>query len=117
METRERLERIVVGTLLNERQGDGFYKKNKASLKKDVFSDKRNAFIFGILEKMHADGIETTTPYDVVSYCKEKGIKYGNPANFAVYMCEICESYAFLSLKSYVKELVQYYVKEKKNGK
>ena len=114
--SRIKVEQIVIGTLMNEFGDDGFLVKNMASLRKDLFNDRRHVFIFGIIEQMVRDGRRQTTPYDILCYCDEKGMQYGNIGNFSTYMCEISMNYAFKGLRAYVRELVQYYIRDRKNG-
>ena len=116
--SRNKLEGIVLGTILNDFGKDGFMQTNKMSLRKELFTNKKNAFVFGILESMSNDGLASMTPYDVLEYANEKGIKYGNAVNFASYMCDLAfGNYAYNDFKKYVRELVRIYVKEKKlNG-
>lgn len=115
--SRSELERIVLGTMLNDFGDDGYMQSNKLSLRKELFSSKQNAFVFGLLESMNNDGLTSTTPNDVFEYANEKEIKYGNAANFTSYMCELALNYAYNDFKKHLKELVKLYIKEKKiNG-
>lgn len=115
--TRDRLERIVLGTMLNEFGNDGFMHQCSLSLRKDLFKSRQNAFVYSILDMMHNDGITSTTPVDVAAYAHQKDIKYGNLTNFLGYMCELAaENYAHNGFKKYVKELVTLYIKDKKHG-
>lgn len=101
---------IVLGTLLND-IGE-FYDSCRMSLRRELFSNKRNAFVYGIIEDMHRNGRSETFPINVFNYANEYGIKYGNMTNFCVYMCELSMNYAFKNFKKYVKELVGFYLRE-----
>lgn len=116
--SRIRLERAVIGGLLSEYGYDGFYAHNKHMLKKELFYDAKNRFIFSVLERMYAEGAIETTPHDILLYANEHGIKYGNMNNFAVYMCELANEYDFRSMdfKEILRRLIGEYIKEKRNG-
>jgi len=113
---RHQLETIVLGTLLNDSGRDGFFDGSRNVLREELFSDRRNAFIFGLIARMKADGERETTPYDILKYAKEKKIRYGDTARFCTYMCELSRNYAFDGFKKYVRQLVEIYVKEKRYG-
>ena len=115
--SRDKVEQIVIGTLLNEYGDDGFFEGSRVVLRKELFNERRNAFIFEVIVRMTNDGLKQTTPYDVFVYCNENGIRYGNMTNFCVYMCDVSVNYAFNGFKKYVKQLVDYYIREVKNGK
>lgn len=112
--TRNKLERIVLGTLLNDNGKDGFAKSCRLSLRCDLFANKQNKFVYGLLEKMYKDGIVSTTPVDVFEYANKNDVKYGNAEKFCQYMCELAqENYAFNNFKGFVRELVSMCLKEK----
>lgn len=111
--SRNRLEEIVIGTLLNEYGTDGFFAKHKMVLRKELFADKRNVFLFGLIEGMFLEGRTQTTPKDVLDYAMEKNIRYGNLSNFLTYMCDLAYgNYAFVGFGDYVRRLVDLYVKD-----
>ena len=115
--SRDMVEQIVIGTLLNDLGEDKFFAKNRMALRKELFKDRKNAFIFGIIQRMHEDGIEVTSPSDVFAYTNKNNIQYGNVSNFVTYMCELSQRYyAFGDFSKYVRELVDAYVKEKRYG-
>ena len=116
--SRNKLERIVIGTMLNESGKDGFFNGSRIVLRKELFKDKRNVFLFAVLERMYKDGLRRSTPYDVFKYANEKSIPYGNAENFCTYMCEVSENYyVFIGFKKYVKQLVDLYVKENRHAR
>lgn len=117
--SRSKLEEVVVGTLLNDFGHDGFLRSCGMSLRRELFEGRQSSFVFGILESMYRDGLNSTTPLDVFKYANEKGIKYGDATRFASYMCMLAtDNYAFVGFKKYVKELVMTFLKERKsNGK
>ena len=103
---------IVIGTLLNDE--GAFFESCKMSLCKELFADKRNAFVYGIIEGMHKAGLQRTFPLDVFNYANENDVKYGNAANFCAFLCEMAENFAFKGFKKYVKELVTVYLRNLK---
>lgn len=105
---------MVLGTLLND-HGD-YYSSCKGSLCREMFQNKRNAFVFGLIEDMHNDGISDTFPIDVFNYANEKDVKYGNMNNFCVFLCEVAMDNAYEDFKKYVRELVRFYLKDIKHG-
>lgn len=115
--TRDRMEQVVLGTILNDNGNDGFVKSCHLSLKKELFKDRRNAFIFGVIDSMYKNGLSSFLPADIVEYADKNGIKYGNAANFCNYMCSLAlNNYAFNDFRKYVRELVKKYVRESKDG-
>lgn len=106
----DKVERIVIGTMLNDFGEDCFFGSCSMSLRKELFSDRRNAFIFDVISRMNAQGLRSTTPYDVLSYVQTNKIRCGNVQNFVSYMTELaCESYAFSSFREHVRTLVRFY--------
>ena len=116
--SRSKVEQIVIGTLMNEYGGDGFFDSCRMVLRKELFADRRNAFIFDIVKKMHDEGITETTPHDVFRYATDKNIRYGDMEKFCSYMCEVSDAnYAFDGFGKYVRILVDEYLKERKHGR
>lgn len=115
--TRNKLEQIVIGTLLNEYGYSKFYTKSKSVLNEDLFIDKRNKFIFAIIKEMIDKGIKQTTPYDVAMYATQNNKKYGNLHMFCCYMCDVIQYNALGEFKRFVKQLVDEFVKDKRYGK
>lgn len=108
---------IVLGTILNDSGEEQFMNKYSMSLPKDVFSDKRNAFIYGLIYDMHSCGRTSFTPHDVLEYAIEKGVKYGNVVNFCLYMCELSERfYAPFGILEHIRRLVKMYISDKKRN-
>ena len=66
--TREKIEQIVLGTLLNDIGDEGFFKGSRNVLRDDLFSDKRNVFVFSVIKRMRGEGMESTSPCDVFRY-------------------------------------------------
>jgi hypothetical protein len=115
--TRNKIEMIILGTMLNDMGGDNFMQSCRLSLRKELFADKKNAFVFMLLDNMYQDGIKSTTPSDVFKYANDKNIRYGNTGNFLNYLYGLAtDYYAFNNFRNYVKQLVELYIKETKYG-
>lgn len=112
--TRIKLEQIVLGTLMND---ISLLQTHRVSIRKEMFSDKRNAFVFGIIEQMFNDGLTETAPYDVFVYSLQNNIRYGDANKFCVYMCQLTDNYAVVGFPKYLRDLVKIYLSEVKNGK
>lgn len=113
----DKVERIVIGTMLNDFGEDCFFSSCSMSLRKELFSDRRNAFIFDVISRMNAEGLRSTTPYDVLSYVQTNKIRCGSVHNFVSYMTELaCESYAFSSFREHVRTLVRFYSNRMRNN-
>lgn len=112
--SRSDYERMVLGIILNDDGEYGFMKSCRMSLRKELFKDKKNIFVYGILDAMYNDGCVDMTPISVFDYANNHNIKYGNMGNFAAYLCELSSTtWRFHELKKYVKELVTRYMKER----
>lgn len=109
-------ENIVIGTLLNDTPLDRFFQRESMLLKDEMFSDKKNAFIFRLIKRMHDDGSKETTPCDLYLYVVKNNIKVGNMANFCAYMMDLARQYyAYDELDVHVKDLVLNFIKMKRN--
>lgn len=109
-------ENIVIGTLLNDTPFDGFYQRESMLLKDEMFSDKKNAFIFRIIQRMHNDGLTKTTPCDLYLYTTTNNIRVGNVGNFCSYMMDLArQHYEYETLDAHVKDLVLNFIKMKRN--
>lgn len=115
--TRDKLEQIIIGTLLNEYGYDKYFQRSKAVLRGELFKDKKNRFIFNTIKEMNEKGMKQTTPFDVVSYAKDNHLRFGNIHNFCCYMCELIEYNAMKEFKVFLKKLVDEYVKEQRYAK
>ena len=115
--TRDKLEQIIIGTLLNEYGYDKYFQRSKAVLRGELFKDKKNRFIFNTIKEMNEKGMKQTTPYDVAVYATQNNNKYGNLHNFCCYMCELIEYNAMKEFKVFLKKLVDEYVKEQRYAK
>lgn len=115
--TRDKLEKIVIGTLLNEYGYDKYFQRSNAVLRGELFKDKKNRFIFNTIKEMNEKGMKQTTPYDVAIYATQNNKKYGNLHNFCCYMCELIEYNAMTEFKVFLKKLVDEYVKEQRYAK
>ena len=112
--TRTNLEGFVLGTMLND-NGE-FYDSCRVSLRRELFADRRNRFIFGIIEDMRLEGLKDTYPADVARYAAEKEIRVGDFTKFCLYMCELAETYMFQTFRRHVKGLVAFYMQDVRYG-
>ena len=113
------IEKAVIGTILCDDGSFGYMDACSVSLKKELFMDRKNAFIFGLLEELHKGGSVSTTQLDVWIYADEHNIKYGDVGNFVVYMNELSAFYSLRDMESFkrnVRELVKRYISQKRNG-
>lgn len=107
-------EKAVIGTLMSEPE---LFETYGISLTKEIFSDKRNAFIFGIMDDMRKDGCVSFYPYDIFVYADEKNIAYGDMVRFCSYMCEASACWDFFGFRKRLKDVVGEYVKRIGYGK
>lgn len=118
MAMENRTEYIIIGTLLNDTTLDNFFKAQSMLLREEMFTDRKNAFIYRLIKRMHDDGMEETTPYNLYMYVTKKDIKVGNTSNFLSYIMEMARKYYVYDdeLDGYVKKLVVNFVKEHKKN-
>lgn len=111
------MERIVLGTLLNDSGSDGFMKRYSVSLCRELFTTRQLVFIFDLLTAMYGEGLTDTTPKAVFEYAESHQSRYGNPSNFCQYLCELAtNNYAPNNFQDYLKELVRLYISDRRYG-
>lgn len=90
MTKRQRLEKIIIGTLLDY---NSHYEVCRCSVTKDMFSDKVLERIYTLIQQMHNDGFEFTDPYSIYE-------RYGDEvADIVGEMCALCQEYSFEIMK------------------
>lgn len=90
MTKRQRLEKIIIGTLLDY---NTHYDVCRSSVTKDMFSDKVLERIYTIIQQMHNEGAEFTDPYSIYE-------RYGDEvADIVGEMCALCQEYSFEIMK------------------
>ena len=104
----------VLGTIMSDYT---LYNTYRLSLRKEIFADKKNMFIFGLMEEMIKAGESSLYPYDIFKYTHEKEVKYGNMVNFCSYLCEVSSCWDLFAFQKNLKELVSTYLKSIGYGK
>ena len=90
MTKRQRLEKIIIGTLLDF---NNHYDVCRSSVTKDMFIDKVLERIYTLIQQMHSEGAEQTDPCSIFE-------RYGDEvADIAAEMCELCQEYSFEIMK------------------
>lgn len=90
MTKRQRLEKIIIGTLLDY---NTHYDVCRSSVTKDMFSDKVLERIYTLIQQMHNEGAEFTDPYSIYE-------RYGDEvADIVGEMCALCQEYSFEIMK------------------
>ena len=66
MNRREKLERIIIGTLLESREGRNFYDDCRSLVTADMFGNDVCRKIYGFVQDMNRNGKEDTTPLAIL---------------------------------------------------
>ena len=72
MERRQKLEKIIIGTLLESTWRYNYFDDVKCLISEDMFRDEVNRRIFVLIREMNANGKIDTTPADIFA---ENGAK------------------------------------------
>lgn len=97
MTRREKLENIIIGTLLESREERNYYDDCR-SLSADMFQNDTNRRIFGYIMEMNAKGMSDTTPADIF---KEYGAEV---MDIVPSLSSLCIDYSFIHLKTEYNE-------------
>ena len=90
MSTRQRLENIIIGTLLDN---NNHYEDVRGYVTEDMFRDTTCRRIFGLITEMRNDGAGLTDPYSIYQ-------RYGmQVADIIPQMCQLCTDYSFDFMK------------------
>lgn len=90
MTTRQRLERIIIGTLLDN---NSHYDDVRGYITEKDFSDDTCRRLFGLIVQMRDDGAEVTDPNSIFK-------RYGESVtDMMPVMCQICTEYSFEYMK------------------
>lgn len=106
--TRTDAESVVLGSAICF---DECWKKANSVIRECVFSDERNKFIWSLLSDMKKDGLVV----DIVSlweYALRKYTQIQNPAELAVYICEVTMVVAYRGYDKVLSVLLDYYARE-----
>lgn len=86
MTQRQRLENIIIGTMLDITD---HYQECKSSITVDMFQDDRNRRIYEMITEMRSEGTTQTDPHSILK-------RYGEQVlELLPYMCEVCTEYSF----------------------
>lgn len=111
--TRLDAENVVLGSAICF---DECWKKANVVIRDNVFSDERNKFIWGLLSDMKKEGLSV----DVLSlweYALNKYTQIQNPAELAIYICDVTMVVAYRGYDKVLSVLLDYYAREiKYNG-
>ena len=107
MNRRDKLENIIIGTLLESNAERNFYDDCCSVITPDMFNDEVNRRIFVMVSEMNRNGKVNTTPCDIFE-------EYGNVVvDIMPRMCELVTDYSFIYLKTKYNEeqyiLSEYY--------
>ena len=85
MTKRQRLEKIIIGTLLDYNTHFDVF---RSSVTKDMFIDKVLERIYTLIQQMHNEGAKFTDPYSIYE-------RYGDEvADIVGEMCALCQEYS-----------------------
>ncbi len=94
MTRREKLENIIIGTLLDGNARHDYYKDCRSCISSSMFQDETNRRIFDLIVDMREKGNVETDPCSILS-------TYGEAVtDLAIPMAERCAKYSFLWLKT-----------------
>ena len=86
MTQRQRLENIIIGTMLDIAD---HYDECKSCITADMFLDDRNRRIYEMVTEMRSEGTGQTDPHGIFQ-------RYGeNALDLLPYMCEVCTEFSF----------------------
>ena len=97
MSTRQRIENIIIGTLLD--LGD-HYDDCRGYITDDMFRDETNRRIYGMIVKMKSEGCKHTDPCSIFDRFGE------DVADIVARMCELCSEFSFECRKIRYNETV-----------
>lgn len=97
MNRRQKMENIIIGTLLESQSGDNYFTEC-GMLTPDMFLDDTNRQIFCYVSEMNAKGLCDTTPYDIFMEYEAR------VAGLVARMCELVTNFSFTKLKAQYNE-------------
>lgn len=98
MERRQKLENIIIGTLLESTWRYNYFDDVKCLISEDMFRDEVNRRIFGLIREMNANGKIDTTPADIF---EEYGAKV---LDIVTQIVDLCTDYSFIHLNMRYRE-------------
>lgn len=98
MTRREKIENIIIGTLLDSTDEDNFFEDCRSCVTEDMFKDEANRRIYALIADMNAKGKHITSPYDIVE-------EYGEEVlDLCQAMSDKVTEYSFIHLKTQYNE-------------
>ena len=97
MNQRQRLENIIIGTLLDVAD---HYDDCQSCITAEIFLDDRNRRIYEMVTEMRSEGMVKTDPHSIFQRYGEK------VADLIPYMCEVCTEFSFEWQKAKYNERV-----------
>lgn len=97
MDRRQRIENIIIGTLLESKGETNYYDECRV-LNADMFMDEVNRRVFLLVAEMNKNGKVCTTPCDIFDEYGEK------VADIVPRMCELVIDFSFIHLKAEYNE-------------
>ena len=95
---RERLENIIIGTLLESTADDNYYTDCRCCVTEDMFADETNRRIYHYVSEMQSAGKSDTRPSDIFE-------EYGAAVVDIIYdMMDKVNNYSFMYLKWLINE-------------
>lgn len=94
MTQKERLEKIIVGTLLESNERQNYFDECRCCITADMFSDDRRRRIYGIIADMNANGKVETDPNSIVEAYGERVL------DLLPTMLDLVVDYSFIHLKT-----------------
>lgn len=98
MERRQKLENIIIGTLLESTWRCNYFDDVKCLISEDMFRDEVNRRTFGLIREMNANGKTDTTPADIF---EEYGAKV---LDIVTQIVDLCTDYSFIHLNMRYRE-------------
>ena len=98
MDRRQELENIIIGTLLESKDGVNYYDDCRCAITEDMFLDEDNRRIYALIVEMNRNGHEATDPCSIFEV-------YGAEVlDIMPHMCEMCTEWSMIYKKWYYNE-------------
>lgn len=98
MTRREKIENIIIGTLLESTDEENYFDDCRSSLTEDMFLDETNRRIFSLVAEMNAKGKHRTDPCSIFEEYGEKVL------DLCPVMADKMVEYSFIHLKTQYNE-------------
>ena len=67
MSRREKIENIIIGTLLCSSERENYYNDCRSCIVEDMFENEQNRRIYHLIAEMNAKGKQNTDPFDILN--------------------------------------------------